>query len=295
MARQNATAASIESPEKDPPGGALARGLAVLDVVLEAAQPLTLAEISKRARLDLSTTMRLLRTLEESRYVLRVDDAKRYVPSPRAMLPLPVLHPLKQFRREVFPVLLDLSVALKGTVVLVAYLETERMVVEIAQSAGSLAPYYRTWLDGPVHASGSGKALLMTLPREARETLLGLGPYQRVTEFSITDPAKLHEDLEAANARGYAVARDEHVLGLTAIAANIPTWQGINVGCLVMTGHTRDCNEANIDSIGAQLRRAAGLIRHQAPSISGLSNYLWKSEHSEDKRGQNANRKHRDD
>ena len=277
MAKPSAKVVKIEDHEKDQPSGALARGLAVLDVIMDTPHALTLAEISKRVRLDLSTTMRLLRALEESRYVLRVENGKRYAGSPRATMPLPVLHPLKQFRREVFPTLRELSVTVKATVVLVAFMEAERMVIDIAQSAGSLAPYYRTWLDGPLHASGSGKALLSTLTKERRLGLLGAGPYAAVTEFSITDPAKLTEDLEKSEQRGYYVARDEHIVGLTAVSANIPTWQGVNIGCFVMTGHSRDCTDEHIAFAGTQLRRAADVLRHQAPSISAFSQYLGKS------------------
>ena len=267
----------IEEYNKEQPSGALARGLAILDVILDTPHALSLSEISKRTRLDLSTTMRLLRVLEDGGYVLRVENGERYVGSPRAIMPLPVLHPLKQFRREVFPTLGELSVAVKATVVLIVFLGGERMVLEIAQSAGSLAPYYRTWLDGPLHASGSGKALLSTLTKERRLGLLGGGPYTAVTEFSITDPAKLDADLENSEQRGYYVARDEHIVGLTAVSANIPTWQGVNVGCFVMTSHSRECTDEHIAFAGLQLRRAADVLRHQAPSISAFSQYLGKS------------------
>ena len=263
--------AKIEENDRGQLSGALARGLAVLDVILDTPQSLTLAEIAQRARLDLSTTMRLLRTLEESRYVLRIDNGKRYAGSPRATMPLPVLHPIKQFRREVFPTLTELSIAVKATVVLVAFLEAERIVIEIAQVAGSLAPYYRTWLNGPLHGSGSGKALLATFPEERREALLGPGPYRAVTQYSITDPARLREDLEKGTRQGYYVARDEHIVGLTAISANIPTWRGGAVGCFVMTAHSRDCTDKHTAFAGEQLHRAAELIRHQAHSISAFS------------------------
>jgi IclR family acetate operon transcriptional repressor len=277
VVKQGAKVVKIEERDKDQPSGALARGLAILDVILEAPHALTLADISKRARLDLSTTMRLLRALEESRHLLRVENGKRYAASPRAIMPLPVLHPLKQFGREVFPTLRELSVAVKATVVLVVFLEAERMVLDIAQSAGSLAPYYRTWLDGPLHASGSGKALLSTLTKEHWLSLLGDGPYPAVTEFSITNPAKLAADIENGRQRGYFVARDEHIVGLTAVSANIPTWQGVNVGCFVMTSHSRECTDEHIAFAGTQLRRAGDVLRHQAPSISAVSQYLGKS------------------
>ena len=267
----------IEEYNKEQPSGALARGLAILDVILDTPHALSLSEISKRTRLDLSTTMRLLRVLEDGGYVLRVENGERYVGSPRAIMPLPVLHPLKQFRREVFPTLGELSVAVKATVVLIVFLGGERMVLDIAQSAGSLAPYYRAWLDGPLHASGSGKALLSALTKEDRLSLLGNGPYSAITEFSITRPENLAKNLDEGRRQGYFVARDEQIVGLTAVSANIPTWQDVSIGCFVMTGHSRECTDEYIAFAGARLRRAADLLRHQAPSMSAFSKYVGKS------------------
>ncbi len=173
--------------------------------------------------------------------------------------------------------LVDLAGTVRATVVLVAYIETERMVVDVARTMGSLAPYYRTWLDGPLYASGSGKALLLSLSPERRQALLGKGPYPAITPYSITEPERLAAELVTAANRGFVVARDEQIVGLTAIATNIPTWQGQSFGCLVMTGHTRDCNDAHTAYAGDQLIRVAELIRHQSPSLSALSHYLAKS------------------
>src|SRR5699024_7374158 len=151
------------------------------DVLSDALQPLALAHIAAATGLDLSTTHRLIRTLEGSGHILQVDDTKRYVSAPKVMQPLPLTHPLRTLQRDAQPILNRLSSHLTETVVMVLYLGIERMVLDIARSNGSLAPYYDTWLHGPLHGSGSGKALLLTLPTERRKVLLGKEPYPIVT------------------------------------------------------------------------------------------------------------------
>jgi len=76
-----------------PATGTLARGLQVMDLLLQARQPMTLAEIADAVALDHSTTLRLLRSLEELKQVIRLGQGKKYLCSPKALRPLPLLHP----------------------------------------------------------------------------------------------------------------------------------------------------------------------------------------------------------
>lgn len=284
MKAKKATEASAKSDslEKDRvgSGGALGRGLAVLDIVLAAPQPLALSEIASQAQLDQSTTMRLLRTLEESKYVIRTRDGKRYVGSPKALMPLPLMHPMKQLRREAGPILHELSAKLKQSVVLVLYVDTERIAIDIAQSPGSLAPFYSTWLTGPRHASGSGKALLHSLGSPAWQDLIGPGPYTRYTPQTLTTPELLEKDLAEAGERGYLIAREEHHPGLTAVSANIATWQNHNLGCFVVTGHSHDLDDTRIASVGDELMRTANLMRYQTTCMQAIAHYLDSTRHA---------------
>src|SRR5690606_3551949 len=99
MAKQN-EAAVIVDVEKEGPSGALARGLAVLRALIAAPQPMLLGDVATAVKLDQSTTHRLLRSLEDAGHVIRVQGGKRYLASPKALFPLPLLHPLALFRRE---------------------------------------------------------------------------------------------------------------------------------------------------------------------------------------------------
>ena len=270
------TKTNASEGEREGPAGTLARGLAILDAIVDAPQPLMLGEVAALTRLDQSTTLRLLRTLEESGYVVRLADSKRYAPSPKALLPLPLMHPINQLRREAYSILFELARSLQETVVLVLYLDTERMVTDIAQAPGSLTPYYNTWLHGPLHGSGSGKALLLSLDPEQRDAVLGPAPFKAYTPHTITDRAALEQDLAASAQRGYVVARDEHHIGLTAIAANIPTWNNGQVGCLVVTGHSRDMDDGRIASIGEELVRVAKLMPYQLGSLRAVAHVVGK-------------------
>lgn len=273
------TAASADESESVEPGertGTLVRGLAILDVLLEASQPMGLAEVAAATGLDQSTAHRLLKTLEEAQMAVRNDTTRRYSPSPKFLHPLPLLHPLDQLRRECSPVIGEIAHTLRKTTVLVLFIGWERLVLDIAQVPGSLTPYYGTWLHGPLHATGGGKALLMSVDANRRRILLGDGKLEACTSQTITGLEALDADLTASAERGYVVSRGEHRVGVTNVAANIKNWSGGTVGCLIVTGHSKEFDDDTVVKVGTELKRAAELLLYQAPSLEAAGRFCGR-------------------
>lgn len=259
--------------ETIPRQGTLSRGLAIMDTLLSAMQPMSLIEIAESVGLEQSTTLRLLRSLEENRQLIRLGDGKKYCCSPHALRPLSLLHPLEQLRRETSPMLSSLSRELANSVVLVIYLGIERLVVDVGLSPGTLNPYYNSWLQGPLHGSGPGKALLLTVDEPRRRQLLGPEPYRRYTQHTLTSWAEVSADLKIAEERGYAVVRDEFYQGLSAISCNFRSWSGRMAGCFAVTGHTRDMTDDGVERIGREILRIAGLMPLQASSLGIIDSF----------------------
>ncbi|MFV0300456.1 MAG: IclR family transcriptional regulator, partial [Paracoccus sp. (in: a-proteobacteria)] len=178
--------------------------------LLRTPKPMTLAEIADTVGLDHSTCLRLMRSLEDLRQVLRLDQGKKYICSPKALSPLPLLHPLKQIRRESASIFYKFAAEVGATLGFVISLGTERMVVQVATSAGTLNPYYNAWLDGPLHGSGPGKAYLMSLSPAERRRAVGPEPFAAFTPRTLRSWSELEADLARAEARGYALVHDEY-------------------------------------------------------------------------------------
>jgi DNA-binding IclR family transcriptional regulator len=111
--------------------------------------------------------------------------------------------------------------------------------------------------------------LLLSLSAEDRHELIGDGPYEPVTPYTVTDQKILAEELLRARARGYAVIRDESLIGITAIGACIMLGNQ-SMGCLV-TASSRRISEDGADLIGQELANTAKLISHGAPSLRVLA------------------------
>jgi DNA-binding IclR family transcriptional regulator len=246
-----------------------------LDLLVDSPRPLTLAEIASGANLDQSTTLRLLRNLEDARYVLRLGSQKEYSPSPKALRPLSHLHPLEQLRRDSQPILLDVARRLNATVVMALFIGTVRMVLDIAQTPGSLSPYYRTWLERPLYCTGVGKALLMGLTSEQRRAALGDEPYPALTPHTITTFEALEADLALAKQRGFVVSAEEHQLGLTAISAPIYNWASVPIGCLTVTDHAARLR-ARETEVAKELLSASQLLPFQTTSLLSVDQFFGR-------------------
>lgn len=253
--------------------GTLLRGLRLLDYVVDAPHALTLAELAAVTNLDQSTAHRILRQLEEAGYVVRGGASKRYFASPKVLSPLPLLHPLNQFRRESQPILQELAHRISHTVILVGFFGTARMVIDIAMVPGSVTPYYSTWLQGPLHATGVGKALLSGLTVDQRLRVLGANPLTRYTDRTIVDTGVLNEKLATEPNDRYVVSNEEYRSGITNIASVIRTWNQSSFGCLNLSAASAKLDPSKIEHLGRELAAAVDLITYQAPSLQQASQF----------------------
>jgi len=281
MARPRKTPASTSATETEPStentktnaqlAGTLLRGLALLDSLIAASHPMTLAELAADVKLDLSTTLRLLRTLEEAQRVIRISEGKYYLASPSTLRPLALKHPLEELRRQADPLVRGLANKVNQSVVLVAYIASERVVVDVMQAGNSLNPYYSTWLHGPLHASAPGKALLLATDPAKREAMLGKPPYVACTSKTIIAKAALDADLKLAAENDYVMVRDELYDGLSAIAANFHSWDKTALGCLAITVYSDSLDDEAIAFISKELLACTRLMPLQVPALQQIA------------------------
>lgn len=275
--RPSTTGASSEQdPQKDGRTGTLVRGLAILDVLTSTQQPLSMADIAASTGLDQSTTLRLLRALEESEYVIRNEESKRFLPSPRLLRPLPLLHPIEQMRRESDPVLRSLSARVRRTALLVLFVGSERLVLDIAMYPGSLVPYYGNWLRGPLHATAGGKLVLLSMQEDRRQAMAGPEPFEAATPCTLTQWKALEENLVLCAQRGFAVSHGEHRLGVTEVAAPIRSWTGAIVGCLVAGGNSSELEGDAINLLGAEVKQSSELLVFNTPSLEAARHFCGR-------------------
>jgi len=87
----------------------------------------------------------------------------------------------------------------------------------------------------PLHATALGKAALAYMPDDLRADLLGNG-LAKLTGHTLSTPAAVRRDLETVRNRGYAVEKEEAILGEAGVAAPIFDRAGEPVGAVGVAG-----------------------------------------------------------
>ncbi|WP_298887050.1 IclR family transcriptional regulator [uncultured Serinicoccus sp.] len=108
----------------------------------------------------------------------------------------------------------------------------------------------------PLHATSNGRVLVSELPPTERRATWGeLTAY---TDSTVTDPGQLEELVAEVVAHGYAVARDELDVGLTAVAAPVRNAHGEVCASVSVSGPSFRIDEVRVEQIVPLLLRAAG-------------------------------------
>jgi DNA-binding IclR family transcriptional regulator len=88
----------------------------------------------------------------------------------------------------------------------------------------------------PVHCTALGKSFLATMPPAEARALLDRQGMPALTAHTITDMARMWEELADIRLRGYAVDREEVELGLMCLAAPVRDYRGATVAAVSMAG-----------------------------------------------------------
>ncbi|MGF6767656.1 DNA-binding IclR family transcriptional regulator [Paraburkholderia sp. GAS199] len=253
--------------------GSLARGLQVLGVLHESMHALSHSEVAEAANLPASTTHRLLQALVEHRQVERTRGG-RYRPSARSLLPLVMDHPLNSLRRDVTGLLRGLCDRHGPSTSLILFFGTERAMLESAPGRYSVMPYYDTHLSAPYHTTVSGKLLLAHLDPDEQKTLIAGKPLLARTPHSITDVARLQDELNTVQSEGFATNLHENVTGICACGTVLKSSNARAIGAIVMSGPSEYFSSETIPVMRRELRETSALLTHTSLALRAVARFL---------------------
>lgn len=169
-----------------------------------------------------STVHTHLKTLEENEFLVRNGD--RYDLSLRFMN----FGEYAKHRHPVYssiePKLEELASETEKRVQFLVQEHGYAVYVRIAEGEHSVSTGAALGRRRPMlHATAAGKSILAHLPPAEVESILDKTGLRRYTQNTVTDRAELFEQFEAIRERGYAINNEEHIKGLSAIAAPVTT------------------------------------------------------------------------
>lgn len=218
------------------------------------------SSLARTAGLPRATALRMIQTLEQEGFLLRVPGDDRVLLGPE-LLRLARGTDEQLLLREVSrPIISDLVATLRETVTLsVVAPDGDLDLVHQVDAPAQLRP--QSWVGQrfPLHASAGGKVLLATFDDERLERFLA-EPLARFTPFTITTAEALRVELERVREQRYAVSHDEEEEGLSGIATVVRGRADELLGVLGVGGPTQRLDRQRGRHAIDDLVRAAGEI-----------------------------------
>jgi len=204
----------------------ISRAARILRAIRDA-DGLNLAQLASKVRLPRTTVYRIVSTLEAEGLLTTVDPGGQIELGVELIsLGGAVRHDL---RRELRPFLEELSLKVDETVDLsirdkdhILFLDqvTRLQRLRAVSGIGMTFPLPGIGMTFPLHCTANGKALLATLSTEAVMQLLP-EDLPAFTPTTIRTRTQLIEELATIRLAGVAYDREEHSLGISAVAAAI--------------------------------------------------------------------------
>jgi DNA-binding IclR family transcriptional regulator len=234
--------------EKETSVRSVERALDILDCFASGQLELSLTELSKRIGLAMSTTSRLVTTLEKKGYLSRSRDTQRYTLGPKIAQIGVLGFSNVDIRRIALPFMRELNGIYDEGVSLYVVQDDERICVERVESSRPLRRVINVGDRHLLTRGAAGRILLAWLPEDKREELLA------------RDPFTTEEALAELRHSGYTVSLGEREEGVTSIAAPIQDAKRDVVAALAMSGPSVRFEGPGFDDKVAKIKKYADLI-----------------------------------
>ena len=194
--------------------GVITRAAAVMRVLGDAPQGLSLGKIAQRAGLARSTVQRLIGALEAERLVVKGSQPGRIVLGPELLRLARLAFPT--IINRIRPIMESLSNELAETIDFATVSKDKIIFLDQVAGRHRLMAVSHVGDAFPLHCSSIGKAYLATMSSTQIERLIGTR-YEPRTAATITDIATLLKELETTRATGMGVDIEEHSTGICAV------------------------------------------------------------------------------
>ena len=237
------------------------KGLNMLEALVQSERPCGLTELAAACGISKSNAHRLLRTLEDCRYVRQDPVSKAYEPTLRIWELGVRVFARVDLRTIAAEHLRRLAEQTGESVHLSVLADNEVLYVDKVESSHAVRAFIGIGDRAPAYCTATGKAMLAFMPKrvvdEATRTM------QRFTPLTPVDHAKLDEDLAQIRARGYSVTGGEWQAGVLGIAAPIRSAAGVVVGGVGIAGPESRMGEGDFEAqVAAVLATAAAISRN---------------------------------
>jgi IclR family pca regulon transcriptional regulator len=231
------------APRREVMGG-LGKGLAVIRAFTRDQPSLSLSEIARSAGMPAATARRCLLTLEELGYLTR--NGRAFVLRPKVLElgaayleSMNIEHLTKTHLEDLARRTSDSAAlcVLDGTEIVYVARTSVRTLLRLEAHVGSRFP---------AHATSMGRTLLAGLTPEHLERYFARADLVALTEWTVTNPAKLRQLIDDCRRNGYSAVEDELAYGVVALAVPVFDQHGRVVASLNSSSHSKKISKAKL-------------------------------------------------
>ncbi len=235
---------------------AVARALAVMDLLARQRGPMHMAGVAAALELPKSSVHGLCNTLLSFGYLRRVDNGALQI-GPGVMGLADAFVASTNVAAEFDALWRDAAVAPDETLILSVQSGADVVYVGVRSSMRPLGLAFNIGMRLPAHLAASGKAMLAFQPQAAVRALLPPGPLPRLTTRGVRSATELLAELKATRARGHSIDDEGVREGVYALGAPVFGASGHPVAGLAVCLNKAGLSAAKIERQRALLTAAA--------------------------------------
>lgn len=215
------------------PSQSLARGLEVFEFIAFSRRAVRLKDVATAFELDMASTHRILKTLEELGYISRLSIGKAYGPGEKLQTLAKSFSAVDRMIELLHPVVVGLADATGLVAHTAIRREDHAVLAEVAVSAEAKVTIRQAPGDADeLFCSAIGKSLLANLPSFEQNGLLRSLKFTAHTPHTITSMAALKRELTKVNQEGIAFDDKEGDLQISCIGAPILDQDGFALAAI---------------------------------------------------------------
>lgn len=213
------------------------KALAIIELLARRHAPMRLQDISNELKINVSTVLRFLNSLQGAGYVEQEESSQQYFLTYKICYLANLISGSMELPRITHPFLSQLTAEFHETTCISIEQDRAMVYVDIAtDTSQSLMSVQRIGRVAPMHCTGNGKLLLMNYSEERLEEYVRDVGLTQFTPHTITTLERLRTELSQIRENGFAYDNEECELGIRCIACPLRNYTGKIVAGLSVTG-----------------------------------------------------------
>lgn len=232
----------------------LQKALEILECFVEK-QPLGVTEISEKLGLYKSNVHNILMTFKAMGYLEQDPDSGKFYLGMEIFTLSRALRENLDISRLAVPFMRKIAEECKEVVYLSVPRGDEIVYLEaVYPDSQKLSGTTVTGDRAKMYCTSAGKAILSRMGKKERDELLQ-GPLTAFTEYTITDPAELEEEIRETGARGYGLDNMELMFGIKCVGVALVNHLGQPEAALSISAPSLRMSEEKIQAFAEILQR----------------------------------------